>query len=562
MNPSKNKRIVIIGGVAAGTKTAAKARRQDPQAEIVLFTDEEYISYAGCGEPYYVSGDIPKREMLLARTPEQFEELMGIRIFTLHRVSRIDPEKKNIEVKDLRNGAARLESFDALVIATGASPIVPPIPGVQLRGVFTLRTVPDAEDIRERIDSGAVKRAVVVGGGFIGLEMAESFVRRGVHVTVIERLPQLAPPYDAEVASMLLIEARSKGIRVLLNTTLEEILDDEKKNVRAVKAGGEEIPADLVLLSVGARPNTRLAQDAGIELGPTGAIRVNNRLQTNYPFIYAAGDCTETTHIVTGKPVWIPLGSTANRQGRVLAINITGGDAVFPGVLGTGIFRLFDLNAAKTGLSEREAKNEGFDFETVIVPVSDRPHYMPGGKNVTVKLIAERGGGRVLGAQSWGQGDVSKVIDTLAAAISFKATVDDLTQLDLAYAPPFAPPLGNAAVAANVMQNKLQGATEGISPLEVKEKLDRNEDFIFLDVRNPKELKMLCTEKTVNIPLPRLAACYGELSRDKEIVTSCGVGLRAASAYRLLKNKGYKNVRYMDGGIMSWPHPVPGPAKR
>ncbi len=556
---NQKQRIIIIGGVAAGTKTASKARREDPHAEIIVFTDEEFISYAGCGEPYYISGHIKEQDKLLARTPDQFKTVFNIDIQTKHRVTKIKPEEKTVEVKDLKDDTTRTESFDRLVIATGARTIIPPIPGIDLKGVHTLRTIPDTANIREHVDAGSAKEAVVVGGGFIGLEMVETLTERGIHVTLVEMLPQVAPPYDEDLAAHIKSTLEKHDVTVLLESRLEEIHGDQEGKVRSIKVNGRELPADLVLISCGVRPNVELAKEAGITVGPTGAIQVNDRLQTNYPYIYSAGDCAETTQMVTGKPVWIPLGSTANRQGRVLGSNITGGDVKFPGVLGTSIFRIFELNVSRTGLIEKEAKEEGINYESVVVSVDDHPHYMPEGKKVIVKLLAERSTKRIIGAQVWGPGNVDKVIDTIATAITFKSTVDDMTQLDLAYAPPYAPPLGNAVTAANVLQNKLDGKTKSVSPSEIQEKEKSGDEFVFLDVRGPNELDSLCVKKTTNIPLPLLNQRVSELPKDREIVTSCGIGLRASIAYRILTQQGFENVQFMEGGVIAWPDPKPNP---
>ncbi|MFB3785964.1 MAG: FAD-dependent oxidoreductase [bacterium] len=553
--PNPNKRIVILGGVAAGTKSAAKARRQDPHAEITLYTGEEYISYAGCGQPYYIGGEVQERAQLLARTPGQFQQGQNITIHTRHRATRIDPQAQTVDILDLAANQTRTVPYDALVIATGAAPIVPSLPGTDLPGVHVIRAMPAVDEIRRRLDQGSVQRAVVVGGGYIGLKMVENLVNRGVQVTVVEREKQLAPLYDADVAAHILRVLEQKGVRVMLGVSLEAIQGSPDRGVSSVTVAGQTIPADLVILSVGVRPETRLAQESGIEIGPTGAIRVNESMQTNFPNIYAAGDCVEVTNLVTGKPAWIPLGSTANKQGRVAGENITGGNAVFPGVTGTSIFRVFALNVAKTGLSEKEAQKEGFHYEAVVVPAEDKPHYMPGHKTVITKLIAERSTHRLLGAQVWGPGNVDKVIDTLATALFFKATVEDLTQLDLAYAPPFAPAMGNVITAANVLLNKLTKQTEGILPLEVMEKLDRQEDFIFLDVRDPQNIVMVCCESCLNIPAGQLELRCAELPKDKEIITTCMIGLNAAAAYRTLKRNGFQNVRYMDGGVTAWPRP-------
>lgn len=563
MAESKNKRIVIIGGVAAGTKAAAKARRLDPNAEIAIYTDEAYISYAGCGQPYYIGGEILIKDDLLARTPEQFETATQIRIRAKHRATRIEPQKKTVDVLDLDANQPQTVPYDALVIATGALPIVPRIPGTDLPGVFAIRTLPDAEAIRARIDSNRVKEAVVVGGGYIGLEMAENLVKQKVNVTLVEKEPQLAPLFDEEVAGHIRNTLLQQGVHIMTGCALESIHGSNESGVTGVTLAGKEIPADLVILSVGVRPNVQLAKEAGIELGSTGAIKVNSRMQTNFPDIYAGGDCAETVQMATGKPAWIPLGSTANKQGRVIGINITGGNASFPGVLGTCIFRVFTLSIAKTGLSEKEAKREGIDYEAAIVPVDDKPHYMPGGQKVIVKLLAERSTRRLIGAEVWGRGKVDKVIDTLATCLYFKGTVDDAMQLDLAYAPPFAPALGNAITAANVLQNKLDGHTEGILPLDVEKKDERGDkDFVFVDVRPPEMQSQVCLEHTISIPLMALRKRFEELPKDQLIVTSCMVGLNAAQAYRILKQLGFKNVKYMDGGITAWPEPIPRPIHR
>lgn len=550
-------RIVVIGGVAAGTKAAAKARREDANAEIEVYSNEEYISYAGCGQPYYIGGEIDQKEELLARTPQQFEESSNIRVFTRREARRLDPKSKIVEVTDLDTGETKTVSFEALVLATGAAPIVPKIPGADLSGVFQIRTIPAAVAIRERIEAGKVKQAVVVGGGYIGLEMAENLVEQAVSVTLVERLPHLAPIFDQEVSEQIKKTLEANGVRVLTRSTLEEISGTPETGVTSVKVNGVSIPADLVVLSVGVRPEVQLAQSAGIQLGPTGAIQVNERMQTNFPYIYAGGDCAETTHLVHGKPVWVPLGSTANKQGRVIGINITGGSATFPGVLATSIFRVFDLHVAKTGLTEQECKEAGFDYEAAIVPGGDKPHYMPQSKTVVIKLIAERSSRRVLGAEVWGQGSVDKSIDTLAAAIHFKSTVEDLMNIDLAYAPPYAPALGNVIVAAHVLQNKLDRRTEGVLPMDVKRKADRGDDFIFIDVRPEEGRTAVCFDTCMNIPLTKLASQCGQLPKDKEIIASCQIGRAAAQAYRILKRHGFEQVRYMDGGITTWPDPKP-----
>ncbi|MDX9754332.1 MAG: FAD-dependent oxidoreductase [bacterium] len=551
--------IVIIGGVAAGTKTAAKVRREHPHCEITIFTEEPYISYAGCGQPYYISGHIQQRANLLARTPEQFFSLYQVQVQLNHRVMKIDAPNKQVEVENLETGLRFHHPYDQLVIATGASSIVPRLPGIDFPGVYSLRSIDDMDAIRAYIDRDSVNEAIVVGGGFIGLEMVESLVARNIKVTLVERLPLPAPIFDPLIGHHINNTLQAHGVRVRLGSSLEAVIGSPQYGVRAVTINGQEQHADLVLLCIGVRPNVGLAKEAGIALGPTGAIAVDDHLRTNVPDIYAAGDCSEMKHLVTGKPVWIPLGSTANRQGRVLGINLAGGSEIFPGVLGTSIFRIFDLNVARTGAGEKEAVEAGFDVETVVVPAGDAPHYMPEGKTVITKLIIDKKTERVLGAECWGPGKVDKVIDTLATAITLRANVADLQQLDLAYAPPFAPPLGNATTSANVVRNKLDHKTDGIAPLELKSRLDAGESVFLLDVRPPQARAKLVTTNDVNIPVAALRERLNEIPKDRLVVTTCNVGLNAALACLILKQLGLANVRYLDGGVTAWPAPVPGP---
>ncbi len=546
-------KIIIIGAVAAGTKAAAKAFRENPNLEIKIFTDEKNISYAGCGLPYYLSGIVQKKEKLIARTPEYFKKMMNIDIFTEHYVSKINPQDKSVTVINLQTKEESKHPFDKLVIATGSRAIRPPIPGIDLKNIFHLKTVEDALAIRNLIDEGKVKNVVIIGGGYIGLEAAENFKEKNLNVTIVELKDQLIPNFDKDVALNIEKYIKEKGVEIYTNDQAKEFIGNENGEVTKVKTQNREIPADLVLAAVGVYPNTQIAKDAGIEIGQTKAIRTNEKLQTNYPFIYAAGDCAESINLITEKPIWVPLGSTANKMGRVVGINIADGNDKFPGILGTAIFKVFEMNIGITGLTEKQAKDEGYDTESAIVPVGDKAHYYPGGKAINIKLIADKKTERVLGAQIWGEGAVDKALDTIATAITFKATANDLLSLDLCYAPPFSPALGPPIVAGNVLQNKLQKKTEGILPLEVKEKFDNGKKFTFLDVRNPMEFIEGKIEPCTNIPIQNLVNNANELDPNSETIISCRIGNRAATAYRILKNKGFKKVKYMDGGIITWP---------
>src|SRR3989338_2060079 len=534
----EDKHLVIIGGVAAGMKAAAKARRESPAMKITVVTDEQYISYAGCGMPYFIGDIIKDSKKLLVREPPYFKNMHNIDVLTRHQATAIDTKSKQVKVKNLENGQDLAFNYDKLILATGAQPIVPPLPGISLGNIFTLRTINDAVRIKSFVDGGKVKNAVIVGGGLIGLEMAENLVLRGIKVTVVELLDQN--------------HLTEKGVEVITSDGVKSFDGDGGSYVTRVITGKRQLPANMVILSIGIKPNTKLAQEAGIEIGTTRAIKVNERMETNIPDVYAVGDCAESIHLVTGKPAWIALGSTAAKMGRVAAINATGGIDIFKGVLGSLIVKVFEMNIGKAGLSEREAIKEGFKIKSTIVPASDVAHYYPGAKDIIIKLIADVPTRKLLGAEIVGTGVVDKRIDIIEAALTFGATVDQISKLDLAYAPPYAMSMDAVIVAANVLSNKLSGKTAGILPQKVAEKHDRGEDFILLDVRTEMEYKSGHIKGCQYIPLDKLASRAHELARSKEIVTYCRAGLRAAQAYRILKNAGFSNVKYMDGSILAW----------
>jgi len=449
-------RLLVIGGVAAGTRAASKARRDDPSMEITILTEEEYISYAGCGLAYYIGGVVERRESLFARSPEAFREKQGIEILLRHRAERIDTYDRVVHVTDLRAGTRKSMPFDRLLIATGAVPLVPPIEGIESEGIFTLRTVPDAEAIRSFITERKVRNAAVVGGGYIGVEVAENLASRGIPVTVFEVEETVLPRmFDPDMAATVGEHMESKGVSVLTGTRVERFLRDPGGNVRGLVADGREYECGMVVLGTGVRPNVGLARDARIRLGPTGAIAVDERMETSARGIYAAGDCAETTHLVTGKPYWLPLGSTANKMGRVAGANIAGGRKTFPGVVGTAIVKAFDLAAGRTGLTEKEAKGAGFNPVSSTVKIPSRAAYYPGGGDVTLKLIADRRSRRVIGAQAVGAGTVAKAIDTVAAALTGGLSVEDMSTIDIAYSPPFSPVLDAVVVAAHVLEGKM-----------------------------------------------------------------------------------------------------------
>jgi len=551
--------LIVIGAVAAGTKAASKAKRDNPDMEVKVFTRERYISYAGCGLPYYIGGIIKEKQELLVRSPEDFKNEQGIDIHTEHEVKKINTAGKTVTVENLRSGEISEYKYDKLIIATGASPIVPPLENISLANIFTLRSVTDAFAIRELLDSGNVKRAVVVGGGFIGLEAAENLKHRGLDVTIVELVPHILPPFDEEIALYAQNHMIDKGVRILTGEKVTGFEGADGK-VAKVKTSAGDLEANMVILSIGVRPNTGIAVEAGIELGPTKAIKVNEYMETNIKGIYAAGDCAENINLITGKPAWYPMGSTANKTGRIAGHNAVLGSGQeklresLSGVLGTTIVKLFDVNAAKTGLSERDAVKEGYEVETVVVPANDRAHYFPGYKQITTKLVVDRKTHKVLGAQVIGEGVADKPIDTIAAAITLGARVEDLARLDLAYAPPFSMAMSSTIVTANVLMNKLSGRVETVKPPEVAGLLESGSANV-LDIREEAEFFISAIPGASNIPMNELESRLEEIDRSKEtIILVCKVGKRAFLSYLKLQQLGFTNMRILEGGTCAYPY--------
>jgi NADPH-dependent 2,4-dienoyl-CoA reductase/sulfur reductase-like enzyme/rhodanese-related sulfurtransferase len=546
----KKKRLLVIGGVAAGPKAAAKARRCDPEMEIVIYQEEDDISYAGCGLPYYISGFIKERGELISRTPGKFAQ-DGIRVQKHHRIEKIDIENHMVYGQNLESGEIFTDHFDRLVLATGAQAIRPKIEGIDLSNIFYLRSIFNADAIVERIRTEDIRNVVIAGGGYIGLEMAESLVRLGKNVTIVELASQILTLFDEDFANILRQYLEKNGVQIFTSEAIKALRGNGK--VTHVQTVSREIEADAVLMSLGIRPQVELAIQVGLKIGETGAIWVNEKMETSVEGIYAAGDCAETTHLLTGKKVWIPLGSTANKQGRVVGINVCGGDATFPGVWGTTIFKCFDFNVAKTGFNMEEAEKEGFHPVQAIVRGYDRAHYYPGGKESALKVIAEKETGRILGGQAIGEGPSDKFIDTLAMALHARMTCRELANVDLAYAPPFSPVLSPVIVAANVLLNKLEGRMRGIQASEVKEKLETSKEiFQVLDVREEKEVKKKRIPGSVWIPLGELKKRMHELDKNKEIAVHCESGLRSYKACLRLQHAGIENVKNIDGGMLCW----------
>jgi len=540
-------RLVIIGAVAAGTSVGAKARRNDEQLEIVVYDRDRDISYSGCGLPYYVGGQVTDADELHPRDPAWFAKRYNMDIHTRHEVISIDHPNRTIQVVDLATGVEFTDTYDTLVLATGARSIIPPIPGVQAPGVFTVRNVQNAEAIRSWILTRRAKTAVVVGSGFIGLEMAEQLTEAGLHVTILERLPQVMPALDADMAFRVQEELVRHNVTVQLSrsVTAVDATDDIVTGVHL--DNGETLPADVVILSVGVRPDTTLALQVGAELGPTGAIKVDHTMRTTSEGVYAVGDVTESYSLVTGTPIWRPLGSTANKMGRVAGDAITGGTLTRRGILGTGIVRVFDLAVGHTGLTETEAKAQAFDVE-VIHNIKPAHATYVGGRDLIIKAIAERGTGRLLGAQAVGPQGVDKRIDVLATAISFGAHAEDLFHLDLAYSPPFATTKDPIHYTGMALTNALTGQAPLITPEDLDARLEAGETLQIIDVRSGRDYAKSHVPGAINIPLANLRGRADELDPGIPTVTYCNKGVSGNAGQNILLRLGFGAVYNLSGG--------------
>jgi NADPH-dependent 2,4-dienoyl-CoA reductase/sulfur reductase-like enzyme/rhodanese-related sulfurtransferase len=550
-------KVIVIGGVAAGPKAAAKIMRLNPEAEVTLLEKGKFISYAGCGLPYYVSGVVKEQKDLMStpigvvRDAGFFQKVKNVKVLTETEALEIDRARKRVRAR--RNGAVEdlWLDYDKLVVATGARPVVPPIPKVTLENITTLHSLADAERIKALVAQAKAREVVMIGGGLIGVEAVEALAECDCRVTLVEMMPQILRMLDWEMARLVERHLEAQGVTVMTDTKVTAF--EGEGHVTGVLTSRGRLPADLVVLGIGVKPNVELARSAGLQIGPTGAIQVDARMRSSDPDIYAAGDCVECTDLVTGKPFYVPMGSTANKQGRVAAINICGGQDEFPGVLGSTVCRVFDFCVARTGLTEAAARQHGYETTTVLVPESDRPHYMPTAKALIIKLVVDTGTRKLLGAQAVGPGDGDKRMDVAAMAITAGMTVDQLSKVDLCYAPPYSPALDNIITAANVARNKLDGEVVGITPMEVKARLDAKEDFVLLDVRSPAEYQQERLAGSTLIPLGALRSRLGELAKEKEIVAFCKVSLRGYEAAKILQGAGFKRVRVMDGGMAVWP---------
>ena len=447
-------KIAVIGAVAAGTSAAAKARRTDQDAEIVIFEKGRDISYAGCGLPYYISGVTPARDQIVINTAQDFEEKYNVEMRLRHEVTKINKDKKSVEYQNLDSGKKGEYQYDKLVIATGASAVRPPFEGIDLDNIFTLRSVESADKIKVAVSREETQNTVIIGAGLIGLEMAESFSELGKNVTVIELEDQVLPNFSKEMADIVAEHLREKGVELILADGVDHF-EGQSQVEKVITGSGKEIKADLALLSIGVKPNSKLAEKAGVEIGNTGAIKVNEKLETNIEDIYAAGDCAESRDLLTNRPVWLPLGSTANKQGRTAGENAAGGDYKHYGILKTGITKIFDLTAAQTGLSLEEAQKEGIDAAAVKIKAHNHASYYPGTDSIHLKGIFDKENGVIVGAEVVGGEGSDKRIDVLATAIYNRMTAEELFQVDLAYAPPYSGPKDAVAILGMVAEKKL-----------------------------------------------------------------------------------------------------------
>jgi NADPH-dependent 2,4-dienoyl-CoA reductase/sulfur reductase-like enzyme/rhodanese-related sulfurtransferase len=542
---------LIIGGVAAGMSAAARLRRLDEKAEIIVLERGGYISYANCGLPYYVGNEITSRDALLLQTPESFKRRFTVDVRIHSEAVAIHPDRKTLRVKNVLSGTEYEESYDSLLLAPGGSPLRPAIPGIDHPAIKTLWTIPDTDEIRKAVDCDMVKTAVVVGGGFIGLEMAENLRIRGITVTLVEMAPQVMNVIDGEMAALVHRELRKNGVVLHLNETVTGFEKSEGDRVRVRLGSGSGIEADMVLLSIGVTPNSGFLADSGIQLGARGHIIVDEQLRTNIPDIYAAGDAIEVVNPFTGKKTAVPLAGPANKQGRIAADNIHGVTSrSYTGTMGTAIAKVFNLAVGVTGATEKFCRAENIPYQSVITHSSHHAGYYPGATMLSLKLLFSPDSRRVLGAQAVGREGVDKRMDVIALAIQAKMTVDDLTEFEHAYAPPYSSAKDPVTMIGFVAQNVLNGLVKSISCDQVGYAV--REGAFLLDVRTPGEYATGTIPGAVNIPLDSLRTSLEKLPRERTILVFCKVGLRGYIASRILSAHGFADCVNLSGGYETY----------
>ncbi len=538
------KRILIVGGVAGGASAAARLRRLDETAEIIMFERGDYISFANCGLPYYIGGEIKDRDDLLLQTPESFKKRFNIEVRIRNEVTAIDPGKKQINVKNLSSGESYTESYDKLILSPGAEPVRPPIPGIDSDRIFTLRNVPDTDLINDYIDKHKPKRAVIVGAGYIGLEMAENLRQRGMLVAVVEMVDQVLPVIDKEMAGFIQPELQKHNVALWLNDAVANFQPSNSRLEVGLKSG-MELSCEMVILAMGVKPEVKLARQAKLDIGETGGIKVNRNLQTSGPDIYAIGDAIEVRDFVLDNPTLIPLAGPANKQGRMVADNIFGRNRQYNGTQGTSILKVFDLTVAMTGASEKALAKTNVEYEKLYIHPANHVGYYPGAKQMCIKLLFTKPEGKILGAQIVGSRGVDRRIDIFAVAIRAGLTVFDLQELELAYAPPYGSGKDAVNMAGFVASNILEGTMEVVHWNQLDEA-----DYI-LDVRSARESKRDNVPSSINIPVDELRNKLNELPKDTVINVFCAVGIRSYIACRILVQNGFI-ARNISGGYITY----------
>lgn len=560
-------KIVIVGGVAGGASAAARARRLSEDAEIIMFERGSFVSFANCGLPYHIGGDIEDRSKLLLQTPESFLARFNVDVRVMSEVVSIDRHNKQVTIKNLLDGSEYIESYDFLLLSPGAGPVVPPIPGIDNPLTHSLRNIPDMDRIIKTIQMNKPEHATVVGGGFIGLEMMEAFHQLGIKTTLIEMADQVMTPVDREMAGFAHAEIREKGVDLKLGVALEAVEYIPNQHMASIDSGenedhqhiegeieltlsnGESLTTDILIMAIGVRPETKLAKEAGLQIGALGGIYTNDSMQTSDPSIYAVGDAIEEKDFVTGAQTLVPLAGPANRQGRMAADNMLGRNETYQGTQGTAICKIFDLAVASTGKNEKQLKREGVEYEKVYVHTASHASYYPGAEIVSFKMLFEPSTGKILGAQAVGKDGVDKRIDVMAVAQRAGMTVEQLQHLELTYAPPYGSAKDVINQAAFVASNIIKGDA---APIHFDKVTNLNDNQVLLDVRNPAELENVgFVSGAINIPVDQLRQRMNELPKDKEIIIYCQVGLRGNVAYRQLVNNGFK-ARNLIGGYRTF----------
>ena len=538
-------KVVIVGGVAGGATAAARLRRLDENAEIVVFERSGFVSYANCGLPYYIGGVIEDEAELTLQTPESFYARFRVQMKVHHEVTAIDRTAKTVTVRNLETGEVFTESYDKLLLAPGAKPTQPALPGVGLDRLFTLRTVEDTLRIHRFVEEQKPRSVVLAGGGFIGLELAENLRERGLEVTIVQRPKQLMNPFDPDMAALIHREVRAHGVRLALGHTVEGFAETDS-GVEVLLKDEEPLRADMVVLAIGVTPDSHLAAEAGLELGLKGSIAVNDRMQTSDPDIYAVGDAVQVTHFVSGQPALIALAGPANKQGRIAADNIAGGNSRFKGSQGSSVLKIFSLTAATTGLNEGAARRAGLDADAVVLAPMNHAGYYPGGQVMTMKVVYERGTGRILGGQIIGGDGVDKRIDVLATAIRAGMTAADLTELDLAYAPPYSSAKDPVNMAGYMIENLLTGKVRQFRLADL-EALPRDGSVTLVDARTPGEYRRGHADGFINLPLDELRDHLAELDPAKPVYVMCQSGLRSYLGCRILAQHGFTCYNFAGG---------------